>query len=313
MESGINNDDLQAKNAIFEIESYVDSIEKNDLLHEERYFDKRNERVDFIGFQLLDQIDALLGKSTHPDKLLQLKLRAEKIRTELEEIDKDLLQGIRLNIQSGYYKGSAFKKLLAEYFDFNTDHKEYLEGACYDNLDVFINGLLAVKKIPEPTKALEPEMVYYQKTPARIVFELVEKIKFTKDDVFFDIGGGLGQTAILVNLLSGIAVRGIEFEPVFCKYANDCSRELNLSKVTFFNIDARDAGYSDGTVFFMFTPFTGEMLKSVLEKLRAESLKRKIKVVTYGPCTTYIMLEGWLDCTEWKDENIYQLGIFCSH
>lgn len=105
----------------------------------------------------------------------------------------------------------------------------------------------------------------------------------------------MGQVAILVNLLAGITTKGIEFEPSFCEYAKGCVAELSLSNVSFINIDARKADYYEGTIFFMFTPFKGEILREVLEILRKESLLRKIKIITYGPCTAQVALENWLD------------------
>jgi hypothetical protein len=171
---------------------------------------------------------------------------------------------------------------------------------------------MPLQTIPEQAKDLEPEMVYYQKTPARIVFELVEESHFMKEDVFFDLGSGLGQVAILVNLLTGITVMGIEFEPAFCDYARDCAVELNLSNVTFINIEARTADYSGGTIFFMFTPFRGEMMQEVLEILRREALLRKIKIITYGPCTAQVALQNWLHSASPIDDNIYKLTFFTS-
>ena len=166
--------------------------------------------------------------------------------------------------------------------------------------------------MPEQTRDLEPEMVYYQKTPARVVFELVEKSHFSGNDVFFDLGSGLGQAAILVNLLAGVTVKGIEFEPAFCDYARECAAELNLSDVTFINADARKADYSEGTVFFMYTPFSGEILHDVLNRLRKEALLRKIRIITYGPCTEQVALQSWLHPEGPKDDNINKLGIFTS-
>jgi len=166
--------------------------------------------------------------------------------------------------------------------------------------------------MPGQTKDLEPEMVYYQKTPARIIFNLAEKSHFMKEDVFFDLGSGLGQVAILVNLLTGIKVKGIEFEPAFCDYARNCATELNLPNVAFINSDAREADYSRGTIFFMFTPFKGEILQKVLEILRKESLLRKIKIITYGPCTAQVALQSWLKLAAQQDDNIYKPGIFTS-
>ena len=310
--SDIINCDSPTKGRGFEIEPHIKAIEKNAALYEEKSFDKRIEAIDFIEFHVIDQIEGLLRKADQPDELIGLKYRAEKIKSELEEIDINLFQKLQANIRSGGYTGKGFKNLINEYVDFNLDHNEHQEEIGYDNLDIFINGLSPFQTMPEQTKDLEPEMVYYQKTPARIVFELVEKVHFTKEDVFFDLGSGLGQVAILVNLLAGVTAKGIEFEPTFCDYAKACAAELNLSKVSFINIDARKADYSGGTVFFMFTPFKGEILQDVLAVLRKESLLRKIKIITYGPCTAQVALQSWLDFAAPKDDNIYKLGVFTS-
>jgi hypothetical protein len=97
-----------------------------------------------------------------------------------------------------------------------------------------------------------------------------------------------------VNLLTGVTAKGIEFEPAFCSYANDCAAGLNLTKVKFIYADARYADYSTGTVFFMYTPFEGKMLQDVLQKLSREAEKRMIKLFTYGPCTVEVGKRGWL-------------------
>jgi SAM-dependent methyltransferase len=303
---------LPAEIDIIEIRSYIQATEKNPLLFEEKNFDLRMEVIDFIGFQIIDQIEELLQKTTQPDKLILLKCRAEKVKTELEEIDTNLFQKLCANIRARVFKGEEFKNLVKEYTGFNLEDDEHQEEAGYDNLDIFINGLFTNQAMPEQTKDLEPEMVYYQKTPARIVFELVERSSFIKEDVLFDLGSGLGQAAILVNLLTGIKVMGIEFEPTFCDYSRNCAAELNLSDVTFINVDARKADYSEGTIFFMYTPFKGEMLQEVLEILRNESFQRKIKIITYGPCTAHVASQNWLDFAAPKDDSIYKLGIFTS-
>ncbi|MDB5151895.1 MAG: Histone methylation protein, partial [Mucilaginibacter sp.] len=254
-ESDIIYCDRSAEMAIAEIQSSIEAIEKNSLLYEEKNFDKRIEVIDFLEFQVINQIDDLLQKTAQPDQLILLKYHAEKVKSELEEININLFQRLQANIRIERYKGKEFKDLINEYVDFNLDNNERQEEIGYDNLDIFINGLFPFQIMPEPTKDLEPEMVYYQKTPARIVFELVAKSHFTKEDVFFDLGSGLGQVAILVNLLAGITAKGVEFEPAFCEYARDCAADLNLSNVTFINADARKADYSQGTIFFMYTPF----------------------------------------------------------
>jgi hypothetical protein len=299
---------------IFEIRSYIEETEKNSLLYEEKNFDDRMEALDFLEFRVMDQdqVEEPLQNTIHPNQLIQLKNRAEKLKSELEEIDLNLFKKLRENIRAKKYTGEDFKNLVKEYVDFDLGDSKHQQEAGYDNLDVFINGLFPFQSIPEQTKDLEPEMVYYQKTPARIVFELVEKTHFSEKDVFFDLGSGLGQAAILVNLLTGVTVRGIEFEPAFCDYARDCVEGLNLPDVKFINTDARNADYSEGTVFFMYTPFSGKILQEVLDMLRKEALLRKIRIITYGPCTAQVTLQNWLHPEGTKDDNLYKLAIFSS-
>jgi hypothetical protein len=297
---------------VFELQILIEAIESNPALYQEKNFDERLEAIDLIEFHLIDQLEELLLNTDQPTQLNLLKHRAEKIKADLETIDTNLFQKLRTNIRTKGCNGKEFKNLVSEYVDFDLNDNKHQEEAGYDNLDIFINGLLAGRAMPEQTKDLAPEMVYYQKTPARIVFEMIEKFHFTIEDVFFDLGSGLGQVAMLVNLLTGITVRGIEFEPAFCEYAGDCAADLNLSNVTFINVDARKADYSEGTIFFMYTPFHGEMLKEVLEILREESLYRKIKIITYGPCTAYVALQSWLEPAAPQHDNIYKLGFFTS-
>ena len=68
-------------------------------------------------------------------------------------------------------------------------------------------------------------MIYYQKTPARIIFELIKRADFQPGDVFYDLGSGFGQVTMLVNLLTSVVSKGVEFEPAYCKYAK--SRALS--------------------------------------------------------------------------------------
>jgi len=306
------NSDLPANVILFEMQSDIAGIEENVSIYEEKNFEERIDVIDFIGFRVIDQITELIGTATEPGELILLEYRAAKIKSGLEEIEVNLFQRLRTYIRANAYTRKQFKEMVSEYVSFDSGAQQQQEEPGYDNLDIFINSLFLIKTMPEQTRELEPEMIYYQKTPARIIFELVEKADFRDEDVFFDLGSGLGQVVILVNLLTGIRSKGIEFEPAFCAYADDCAAGLNLRAVEFMNVDARKADYSEGTVFFMFTPFKGEMLQEVLELLRRESLGRKIKLITYGPCTAQVALQRWLNCITPKSANIYKLAVFSS-
>jgi SAM-dependent methyltransferase len=191
-------------------------------------------------------------------------------------------------------KGKELMHLLEEFLHEEMAPFPPTDTTSYDNLDLFVNGILTFRELPVETRKREPDMVYYQKTPARIILKLIRQAELAPQDVFFDLGSGMGQVSILVNLLGSVISKGVEFEPSFCDYAKKCASDLQLHDVNFTNIDARSADYSSGTVFFMYTPFEGKMLLDVLERLRNESKKRKIKLFTYGPCTVVVAKQDWL-------------------
>ena len=223
-----------------------------------------------------------------------------------------MFQRLRAEIKGGVCRGTALSGLINEYIAGNLRGGRQQDEIGYDNLDAFINGLLLINPLPIETRAREPEMVFYQQTPARIILELVEKAHLTEQDVFYDLGSGLGQVPVLVHLLTGVTAKGVEFEPAYCDYARGSAAALNLSQVEFVNADAREADYSDGTVFFLYTPFTGKILQEVLEKLRRESQRRMIRVFTYGPCTAEVSRQSWLKGLDQNGDDLYKLEEFRS-
>ncbi len=250
--------------------------------------------MDEIEFHVTDRLQSLAESTCSYDRLNDVKQYAGKVRSQLEEVNTKMFDQLRLRISGEHYRGEKLMKLINEYLKHPPDPVIQPYEAGYDNLDLFINGLLTYRDLPAQTKEREPGMVYYQKTPARIIFELVKKAAFQPGDVFYDLGSGLGQATILVNLLASVISKGVEFEPAYCHYAKTCAAELNLSDTYFINEDARYTDYSSGNVFFMYTPFEGEMLYDVLSNLYVEAKKRKIRIFTYGSCTPEVARQHWL-------------------
>jgi hypothetical protein len=202
--------------------------------------------------------------------------------------DMGRFEQIRAEIRAGRCRGQAFRELIAE--ELRLD--QGIMG--YDELDVFVNQLLNIGKMPAPTTELAAEMVEFYKTPARFVVELVERMEFGPGDVFIDLGAGLGQVVLLVHLLTGVRALGVEIEPAYCAYARRCAERLGLGGVSFVAADARVADLSAGTVFFLFTPFKGEVFSQVMERVGVLALGCRIRVVGYGPCLEEIARLDWL-------------------
>ena len=142
--------------------------------------------------------------------------------------------------------------------------------------------------------AVAPEMVFYQPTPARVIFDLIDRIELTTRDVLVDLGSGLGHIPLLAGICTGARCIGIELEPAYVDSARRSARALNLTRVTFVQQDSRAADFSSGTVFYLYTPFTGTILRAVLDSLRREAASREIRVCAFGPCASIVAVEPWL-------------------
>jgi hypothetical protein len=121
---------------------------------------------------------------------------------------------------------------------------------------------------------------YHPSGVAPIVHALAE-VPVSADDVLVDLGAGLGKVVLLARLLTGATARGIEREAALVTRARRAAAQLDLD-VDFTLADAREADLLDGTIFFLYTPFTGPVLAEVLSRLRTIAERRQIVVCALG-------------------------------
>ncbi|MFO7168266.1 MAG: class I SAM-dependent methyltransferase [Chloroflexota bacterium] len=294
------------------VQSAIRAIERDAALYDEPNFSARLEAIDDLEFHVIDRIDGALQALGPAEELLALKRRAEDVKRQLEAVDERLFRRLRADIRSGALRGAALAALIDRHVGRDANARRRPDEPGYDSLDAFVNGLLLTQALPTEIAASDPEMVPYQQTPARIILELVERAALAGDDIFYDLGSGLGHVPILVNLLSGAPARGVEIDPALCDYARARATELGLPGVTFIRADARAADYSEGTVFFMYTPFRGAMLEAALEKLRRDTRGRAIRLFSYGPCTQQVAQQSWLQSADLGWDNVNRLCAFRS-
>jgi SAM-dependent methyltransferase len=135
---------------------------------------------------------------------------------------------------------------------------------------------------PAPSSASPGEHLigYHPSGVASIVRALIEA-PVRVDDVVIDLGAGLGKVVLLAHLLTGATTRGIELQPALVERAREAARRLGAS-ARFTHADVRDADLDDGTVFFLYLPFTGPALTRVLQRLHAIAKRRAIVVCSLG-------------------------------
>jgi Histone methylation protein DOT1 len=225
-----------------------------------------------------------------------LARRARSVRDRLENSNQELFKAIRDQVRRG-----AGRLALLQWTESSPQHADAAPGMGFDFRDDLISGLLQLEQPAVGQFQLAPEMVFYQPTPARHIFNLLGLSALAAGDVFVDIGSGLGHVPLLISICTDARAIGIELESAYVECARQCAERLNLDRVAFFEQDARVADYSSGTVFYLYTPFSGAMLQLVLDRLKQEAACRQIRICTYGPSTSVIAQQPWLRATSMPD------------
>ena len=232
--------------------------------------------------EALDDLDAYLTSLHH---------WARAIYAELESVNFRLYEAIRRDIQRGA-GGASLLEWIPDWREWNAAANLNCRG--YHYLDELISGVLQFEDPSAEVVQLQSEMVSYQPTPARHIFDLIGRAAFTERDCLVDLGSGLGHVTLTASICTKASCSGIELEPSYVACARKSARSLNLNHVRFVQGDARAADLSDGTIFYLYSPFTGAILRDVLSLLRQEASRREIRICTFGPCTPVVAEEQWL-------------------
>lgn len=155
--------------------------------------------------------------------------------------------------------------------------------------NAWVDDLFGITDAP-PDAALPRGSVPYLPCGVGEILAAVEDVPLRADDMFVDLGSGLGRVVLLAHLLSGACGLGVEIQPSLVTRARAQASALGLAGVSFVEANAADLDL-DGSVFFMYAPFNGRMLTSVLE--RVEAVARRHAVVL---CTVDVVLPdlAWL-------------------
>jgi hypothetical protein len=239
--------------------------------------------------EVLDQLDLHFhGAPVAASRDAALHRRAAAVRDRLEAVDRRLCAELREDLRSG--RGRERLLRLAA-----TD--AVAAGDHYDHLDDLVAGVLRLHA-PGDVPDFGDEMVFYQPTPARHVFDLIARAPLEAGDVFVDLGSGLGHVPLLIGLCTDARALGVELQAAYVGRARAAAAALDLGHVSFIEQDVRAADLSAGNVFYLYTPFTGSILRTVLDALRVQARHRPLRVCSYGPCTATIAREAWLIANE---------------
>lgn len=139
------------------------------------------------------------------------------------------------------------------------------------------------------------EQFTYEATPYSYIQEFLTKFSPSHTDVVYDLGSGYGRLVIFGALNSDADFRGIEISEARNKKAAELAKRLGISNAAFYTGNVLDFDLSDGDIFFLFNPFNSRTLSAVGEKLHEISLRKTIKIATWGGASDeYFEKQTWI-------------------
>jgi SAM-dependent methyltransferase len=173
----------------------------------------------------------------------------------------------RARIDSGELRGAALLELL-------------LSIPARDR-DLWIDEALGFDPPPPDVPDLPRGAVPYLPCGAHEIVAMVLEAPVRQEDEVVDLGSGVGRAAILAHLLSGARVSGVEIQEPLVRYARAKCAELALPDVAFVHADAAEISL-DGSIFVLYAPFNGTMLRAVVRGLEQVARRRPIIVCAVG-------------------------------
>jgi len=165
----------------------------------------------------------------------------------------------------------------------------------FGDRDAWVDALLSLDAPPADGLDLPRGAVPYVPCGVDAIIHTVASAPVTDNDVFVDLGAGVGRVCLLVHLMTGARAIGVEIQPRLVDEARAHAKALALPGVTFHCADAALMSIPEGSIFFIYASFPLVVLKQVLLRLRDIASSKPIIVCAVG---FDIHDEPWLTARE---------------
>ena len=152
------------------------------------------------------------------------------------------------------------------------------------------------------------EELTYGETLIGSIPNIINGVKITEKDVFYELGSGTGLMSFFVNQYTHAKkIIGIDIIPGFIKTAKDIVKKFDLKNIYFYECDYLQKNMGDGTIFFTtLTCCSDEDIAQLLEKL--DTLPNGIILITVTrPIISpkYKLIKAKIELFSWTYDRVY--------
>jgi SAM-dependent methyltransferase len=142
----------------------------------------------------------------------------------------------------------------------------------------------------------------YEHTIKEDLINVLNDLKINKNDKILDIGCGKGYALNVMHQFNFKSIDGVELS----KALSDIAKKnfiILKKKTKIYNINALNFEYyGNYNFFYMFNPFSKNIMKVVLNKITKKNYKKKIYVIYNNPTCHEILKQNFFLIKKYKDK-----------
>lgn len=147
------------------------------------------------------------------------------------------------------------------------------------------------------------DSIHYQPLPYFAVFKVMQRLALGPDDVFVDVGSGMGRTVCVAAAHEIASVAGVEIDSDLnmIAAANAARMRDRLTPIQLHHQSAAEFDYSEATVLWIFNPFGPATMRVVLNRIREsmEQNPRPLRIAYINAtCAHLFAVQPWLEVAE---------------
>lgn len=150
------------------------------------------------------------------------------------------------------------------------------------------------------------ERVAYQGSRYDEIREVLRIVNPRQSDVVYDLGCGYGRQSLYGALTTDSMYKGIEIVARRLQAPQKAKDKFSIGNVSFISSDVLQQDISDGTIFYLFNPFSNQTLTTVLSNLFIVAQTKTINVASVAIWDNPSDAPGWLTPIYVNNKNKYR-------
>lgn len=157
-----------------------------------------------------------------------------------------------------------------------------------------------------------PERAKYQGSSFSVIRDILRKVRPGSKDIVYDLGCGYGRVILYGALTTEAKYKGIELVSRRVEKARSIIDDFQIGNAQIIRGNVLSRDLSDGTIFYLFNPFSEFTTGEVIEKLRTIARSKLITIASFWMREDFDKLDWLQRISDEGEARLSEIGIYRS-